>query len=215
MIPVHIDELNPGTRARALEQLSGTEASTTALAILEDNNHSSTYTPAEMRARSIISRMEGFAAKLKTLEDDLRALWLDFENLKAGDTILGCATKKEFCEKKLGRTPRAIQYMLAGGNPNNTRSEIISPVESSILPVQDPAIPTPAPAPKPERTLEDVLDKLVERIALQPCGYYASKFKAYPEQHTTELAVIELAKQEIWQRVVEIGQARLAERKSS
>jgi hypothetical protein len=302
------------------------------------------YTAAEMRARSIMSRMDSLAAKLKTFEDDIRLLWIDFDNLKAGETILGCATKKEFCEKKLHRTPRAIQYMLAGGNPDNARqSEIISPVEAptvsnreaarqkyrnahpessadsnhevdkkirneflqgcttapeaiGISPTNrcptgkegfdypddiwqimraegtigprdfiayigrcgqcgrchrdkdqsgheegdvanarhqtwyrpdelnhqtDPAPaepegptpaepqPTHAPESKSERTLEDMLDKLVERIALQPYGYYATKFAIYPEQHTTDLAAIELNKLEIWQRIVEIGQAKL------
>jgi hypothetical protein len=237
MSPVTLAELDPKSRALALQQIEATQG-TTALATVEPHPF---YTPAEMRARRILSRIDSISAKLKTLEDDIRALWLDFDNLKAGETILGCATKKEFCEKKLHRTPRAIQYMLAGGNPNNTRSEIISPIEASrppqtpitapspqpitpiasaISPTEQPIIdaefvdaPQPAPVetpePKPERTLEDVLDKLVERIALQPYGYSAAKFKAYPEQHTTDLAVIELAKQEIWQRVVEIGQAKL------
>ena len=352
---VHLDELNPETRARVLEQISGTESGTTALATVEPKTHPF-YSPAEMRARSILSRIESISAKLKTLEADIRLLWIDFDNLKAGETILGCATKKEFCEKRLQRTPRAVRYMLDGGNPaNQDREEIISPVEPSILPVPAPSISAPTPMPvastcpdcgqpfpskgqlkrhgktehnipstgiadflrraagepampaakethwiskdnhcttgkrgfdyphdiwramraegaigatdfvayieqcgqcgrchrdkdqsghkegdvanarhqtwyrpdelnqqpepspqppqpaelKPERTLEDVLDKLVERIALQPYGYSAAKFKAYPEQHTTDLAVIELSKQEIWQHIVEIGQAKL------
>jgi alkylated DNA repair dioxygenase AlkB len=55
-----------------------------------------------------------------------------------------------------------------------------------------------------------VLDKLVERIALQPYGYYAAKFKLYPAQHRTELAILEHEKLEIWQLIVEIGQEKLA-----
>lgn len=78
----------------------------------------------------------------------------------------------------------------------------------------EPGVPGHAPEPKPERTLEDVLDKLVERIALQPYGYSAAKFKLYPEQHTTDLAIIELAKEEIWKRIVEIGQEKLTLRAS-
>ncbi len=98
-----------------------------ALVVMEDNRHSSTYTEAENLARNIISRMDSMTAKLKNLEDDIRKLWAEFDKLKAGETILGCATKKEFCERKLNRTPRAIRYMLAGGNPDNQREEIISP----------------------------------------------------------------------------------------
>ncbi len=69
---------------------------TNALAIIEPKNRAS-YTPAEMRARSILSRMDSIAAKLKTLEDDIRLLWIDFDNLKTGETILGCRTKKHRC----------------------------------------------------------------------------------------------------------------------
>src|SRR5258708_30071210 len=111
MSPVHLAELDPTTRAKVLEQLSGTEGGTTALATVGPQTHPF-YTPAEMRARSIVSRMASLCDKLKTLEDDIRALWLDFDNLKPGETILGCATKKEFCEQKLHRTPQAIRYML-------------------------------------------------------------------------------------------------------
>ena len=101
----------------------------TALIAIEAKHPS--YTPAEMRARSIISRLDSVCAKLKTLEDDIRILWVDFDNLKDGETILGCATKKEFCEKKLQRTPRTIQYLLAGQSNSNDRPrpELSSPVE--------------------------------------------------------------------------------------
>jgi hypothetical protein len=100
-----------------------------ALVVMEDNRHSSTYTEAENLARNIISRMDSVTAKLKNLEDDIRRLWLEFDKLKSDETILGCATKKEFCERKLNRTPRAVRYMLDGGNLSNQRTEeIISPI---------------------------------------------------------------------------------------
>lgn len=154
---VHIDELDPKSRVLALKQIEETRGSTTALAILEDNNHSSTYTPAEMRARSILSRMDSLSAKLKTLEDDIRILWADFDNLKADETILGCASKKEFCERKLNRTPRAVRYMLAGGNPDNhDREEIISPVEPSIPPVRPPETVL-EPDENPDANIEDAV----------------------------------------------------------
>ena len=72
--------------------------------------------------------MKVLSVKLMDLEEDIRALWIEFEDLRDGETIMGCHTKKEFCKEKLNRTPRAIQYMLTGGNPDNVkRSEIISP----------------------------------------------------------------------------------------
>jgi len=64
--------------------------------------------------------MDSVTAKLKSLEDDIRRLWLEFDKLKAGETILGCATKKEFCERKLNRTPQAVRYML---NPDLRESK--------------------------------------------------------------------------------------------
>ena len=69
--------------------------------------------------------MEAFQ-KLADHREDIARLWSEFAHLRPGETIKGCRTKKEFCETRLRRTPRAIQYMLAGGNPNNRR-EIISP----------------------------------------------------------------------------------------
>jgi hypothetical protein len=107
---------------------------TVALAELDPVTRQRVYSSAEMRARSILSRMDSIAAKLKTLEADIRILWEDFDNLKAGETILGCATKKEFCEKKLHRTPRAIQYLLAG--QSNPEDRPHKPSELSSLPVE-------------------------------------------------------------------------------
>jgi hypothetical protein len=109
---------------------------TTALAIIEDNNHSSTYTSAENLARHILARMESVAAKLRSLEDDIRKLWVEFDNLKTGETILGCATKKEFCERKLNRHPRTVQYLLAGQSNSNDRprSELSSPPALALVP---------------------------------------------------------------------------------
>jgi hypothetical protein len=100
-----------------------------ALAVMEDNRHSATYTEAENLARRVLARMDSMTAKLKSLEDDIRRLWLEFDKLKAGETILGCATKKEFCERKLNRTPRAVRYMLDGGN--DSRGETISPAPAA------------------------------------------------------------------------------------
>lgn len=100
-----------------------------------------------------------------------------------------------------GMTPTDVVGALVGMDiPEPTAEAAVRILTGSQLP----------PAHTSERTLEDVLDKLVHRIALQPYGYYAAKFARYPEQHTTDLALIELSKQEIWRRIVDIGQAKLA-----
>ena len=81
----------------------------------------------EILARRVIRKVTVLAAKLVDLEADIRQLWREFESLKPGEMILGCRTKKAFCAKFLHRTPRAVRYMLKGGNPDNWRGEIISP----------------------------------------------------------------------------------------
>jgi hypothetical protein len=125
----------------------------TAIAVIEDNNHSSTYTDAENLARRIMARMASMTAKLKDLEDDIRQLWIEFDNLKAGETILGCATKKEFCEKKLHRTPQAVRYML---NPELRESKqclLPAHVElTSQIPASDDISPTSPESKRGELT---------------------------------------------------------------
>lgn len=86
----------------------------------------------EALAQRIVEKCSVMLVALADLEDDIRSLWDEFESLPKGETILGCTTKKEFCEKKLRRTPRAVRYMLDGGNPNNG-GEIISPAKAGTL----------------------------------------------------------------------------------
>src|SRR5215813_1799333 len=76
-------------------------------------------------ARAVVKQMKSLLVELKDLEEDIRQLWVEFEQLPTGEKILGCSTKKEFCEKQLGRTPRAVRYMLEGGN--HRRGETVSP----------------------------------------------------------------------------------------
>jgi len=78
--------------------------------------------------------MKVLAVKLTDLEKDIRALWREFENLKPGEMILGCKTKKQFCKVHLYRTPRAVRYMLNGGNPvSNRAGETVSPRSDRII----------------------------------------------------------------------------------
>lgn len=176
MSPVHIDEVDPITRQRALEQIGETDGGTNALAILEDNNHSSTYSPAEMRARSIISRMASLCDKLKTLEDDIRALWLDFDNLPAGQTILGCATKKEFCEQKLHRTPQAIRYML---NPELRESKHCLPPAPEPPPVSKREVARQEYKKAHPESSTDSNHEIDEKIRKQ----FQQRSEATPETH--------------------------------
>jgi hypothetical protein len=87
-------------------------------------------------ARRIIKGVRTLLVELKDLEDDIRQLWVEFDNLPKGAKILGCSTKKEFCEQRLDRTPRAIRYMLDGGN--HKRGETVSPLKDD----REPELPT-------------------------------------------------------------------------
>jgi|SRR5690348_5073814 len=55
----------------------------------------------------------GVATKLVELKPYVDEL---YKRLDRGEVILGCKTKKDFCQSVLRRTPRAVRYMLAGGN---------------------------------------------------------------------------------------------------
>jgi hypothetical protein len=98
----------------------------------------------EALAQSIVNGIECLSTKLRTIKRDINRLWKEFDVLPKGETILGCATKKEFCEKRLHRTPRTIQYLLSGGNAEyqaaqRKRSENISRVPAIAARVSTPA----------------------------------------------------------------------------
>jgi hypothetical protein len=102
----------------------------------------------EVLARNVVCLVQVVGDQLRDLEPMIRRLWAEFEALKTGETILGCTTKKQFCEERLRRTPRAIQYLLAGGNHN--RSETVS------LPPKG----TPCKCPDCPETFESISDGL-------------------------------------------------------
>lgn len=59
---------------------------------------------------------------LKQLKPYLEILWGRFDELKGTETIAGCRTKAEFCNKRLHRSIRAVQYMLYGRSPEKADS---------------------------------------------------------------------------------------------
>jgi uncharacterized Zn-finger protein len=79
----------------------------------------------EALAQRVADVVNGAFTKLAAAKDDIDNLWIEFRFLPKGETIMGCATKTEFCEKVLGRSIRAVQYMLDGGN--HKRHETVSP----------------------------------------------------------------------------------------
>jgi hypothetical protein len=80
-----------------------------------------TSTEREALAQKVASAF----AKLADHKKDIERLCQEFAALKDGETIMGCTTKTEFCDRVLGRSIRAVRYMLDGGNHN--RQETVSP----------------------------------------------------------------------------------------
>jgi hypothetical protein len=78
-------------------------------------------TPAQLQTDTSTAAREALAqkvaaafARLADHKEDIERLWQEFASLQDGETIMGCATKTEFCERVLGRSIRAIQYLLNG-----------------------------------------------------------------------------------------------------
>lgn len=71
----------------------------------------------------------GVGKALADLRPYIEELWTRFDVLEPGQTIRGCRTRKQYCAKVLQRTPRAVRYMLDGGNPISKRGETVSPAE--------------------------------------------------------------------------------------
>lgn len=113
----------------------------TALAVVLPTNQLATDRREEL-ARKVAEGFQALSVKLADFEKDIRALWTEFDQLRSGETIAGCRTRKEFCEQVLHRNPRTVQYMLAGGNPVSKRgSETVSRPNEPSLPTENPAVP--------------------------------------------------------------------------
>jgi hypothetical protein len=77
-------------------------------------------------------------SKLAEHKKEIRELWAAFDNLQPGEMIKGCTTKTEFAQQHLHRTPRAIRYMLRGGNTTRskaprTRASLVSLLTSKLV----------------------------------------------------------------------------------
>jgi hypothetical protein len=94
------------------------------LAVIEPKNYPS-YTEAENLVplvcgidsesfgKFVRDGVIGVAQKLVELKPYIEELW---RRIDRGEVILGCSTKKEFCQQVLQRTPRAVRFMLDRGS---------------------------------------------------------------------------------------------------
>lgn len=78
--------------------------------------------PSDQLAEHVRDGIGGVYFSMAMIAPYIQELWRRFETLGAGESISGCRTKKEYCETVLNRTPRAVRYMLAGGNPVSKRN---------------------------------------------------------------------------------------------
>jgi hypothetical protein len=82
--------------------------------------------------------------RLKTLQPYLMELRSRFQNLKREEKICGFSSWNEYCTKHLGRTKRALNYMLTGGNKSRP---LLPPTKPSGDAEQDFLDPAPKPIP--------------------------------------------------------------------
>lgn len=87
--------------------------------------------PIESEARRIIAGFSALDKKLADFKPAVERLRDAFKAMPRDAKILGCTSFKHFCKTHLHRTPRAVFYMLAGGNPVAKRKqagETVSPI---------------------------------------------------------------------------------------
>jgi hypothetical protein len=89
---------------------------------------------ADKRADFVIAAMGALTAKLREFKPQIEESRRDFRKLKGNQTIAGCKTWAEFCEKKLHRTDRAVRKMLADPKPSQANEQQSHAEQSSASP---------------------------------------------------------------------------------
>jgi hypothetical protein len=120
------------------------------------NSPPTTVIDREALAARVTAVFQGVFARLTDHKADIDNLWTEFSLLRGEETISGCRTKTDFCQKVLGRSIRSVQYLLTGGNPVAKRKP--SPKRHETVSLPDPAAapaPTPSPAPTGWSSLDD------------------------------------------------------------
>jgi hypothetical protein len=101
-----------------------------------DDTISRVLAPRLMDSESLAVHVQtGVLAALSTLKPFIEELWKRFDALEDGETIAGCTTRKEYCEQILNRTPRAVRYMLDGGNNHRQKHTPALPTGETVSPL--------------------------------------------------------------------------------
>jgi hypothetical protein len=137
MSPVHIDELNPETRAKVLQQIGETAGVTTTLAIQgsqEIGRVSPEFKDAIKNRVSLpddelASFIEGAVLTLRLclpLVDEMKRRFGNLDRSKQVNgkyrTIRGCRTFQEYCKTVLHRTKQAVYAMLSAESKPKEKS---------------------------------------------------------------------------------------------
>jgi hypothetical protein len=122
----------------------------------------------------VASESVGILKRMDVLKPFFVELWKRFDRLKDGETIQGCRTRTEFCDKILHRTRRSVQYILHGRTntkpllaPQNHKREI-------------PANPTPQ-----SKALKQILNIHIWKHLREAHGIVKPKDAIFPVQHAT------------------------------
>jgi hypothetical protein len=122
----------------------------------------------------------GMVKAFAELKPFIEELWKRFDALNDYETIAGCKTRKEYCAKVLDRTPRAVQYMMAGGNPVIKRKPAAS--ETVSLPRKEKPIKEYA------SLIEAVPDIRTGRDIVPPSQYGVAEIEESVTKFTVNLA---------------------------
>jgi hypothetical protein len=107
---------------------------------------------AEKRASHLLAQLNALCVKLKELKEEIALLRDDFKNLKGQEKIAGCKTWKEFCQRRLHRTDRAVRKLLGA-----EKSSALEPAATAL---------------KPERTIQAVDADSLRAATMRTLAYF-------------------------------------------
>jgi hypothetical protein len=94
----------------------------------------------EKLAAQVVETFTGCCTKLKELKKDIEQIRQWFKDLKGSQTLAGCRSFKEFCEKRLNRTEQAVYAMLGDYGKKKTTSDGSSKKKATNPPLKPQTI---------------------------------------------------------------------------
>lgn len=204
MSPVTLAELDPETRARVLEQLSSTQA-TTALAVpfiqtqTLDIVSSGSHIDREARGRALAEKFVNGLGTIVVkfigdLETEIKEVRQDFVVKPKDELICGVPTFTKYCEAVLGYSIRHIDRILEGHNPSlsetenaeartrKAKRELDAKVKrnQNALPIRKKTNAEVLAETHAEKVEEKKVDRLQKQVAVLTTKLQATSTKASP-----------------------------------